>query len=748
MDSSDDSINVIGLALIRGHNTVNNMKFASTISILCLTTLAACADQQKAEDSAALKTEPVAVETPSTVEKRTAVNRDTIIEASSSGWRSHGRTYSEQRHSPLNAINAENVTDLGLAWSFDLGSSRGIEATPIVHDGVIYVTATWNKVHALDAKTGQNLWSFDPQIDKEQAAKGCCDVINRGVAIWGNSVFTATMDGRLISLDAKTGVTNWDINTIDKTKPYTISGAPRIIDGKVIIGNGGAELGVRGYITAYAADSGKQLWRFYTVPGNPEDGFENATMEMAAKTWTGEYWQAGAGGTAWDSMAYDPELDLLYIGVGNGSPWNHSIRSPEGGDNLFLSSIVAVRPSTGEYVWHYQTTPADNWDYTATQHMILAELELDGKPRKVIMQAPKNGFFYVLDRETGEFISANNFVPVTWATHIDPISGRPVETDAARYSGKAPSIQLPGPLGVHNWQPMSYSPDTGLVYIPAQEAPWAYVDKLDYKFTDGTWNTGVDFVYGGLPTDKAVFKAAKASLKGRLIAWNPVTQKEVWRHEYKGPWNGGVLSTSGNVVFQGAADAHFAAFSADTGEPLWKFFTQTGVMAAPITYELEGEQYVAVASGWGGGYVLGVGGVLPTGSTAKIGRLMVFKLGASGELPAIDKSDMTLPVIPKPLRVTDEVVQQGAYAYANNCGICHGDQAFSSGLVPNLRYSVITTSQEAWSNVVSNGALAKQGMPNFGKVLDAQTVEAIRAYVISEANSGRDKAFYDSASAD
>lgn len=720
------------------------MKFASIISIFPLVFLVACADQQNVETSN--HQQPAAAVT--SVAPANGVNSDTIIEANSSGWRSHGRTYSEQRHSPLDAVNADTVTDLGLAWSFDLGSSRGIETTPIVHDGVMYVTATWNKVHALDAKTGVLLWSFDPVIDKEQAAKGCCDVINRGVAIWGNAVFTGTMDGRLISLDAKTGDKNWDINTVDKTKPYTISGAPRIIDGNVIIGNGGAELGVRGYISAYAADTGEQLWRFYTVPGNPEKGFENETMEMAAKTWTGEYWLAGAGGTAWDSMAYDPELDLLYIGVGNGSPWNHSLRSPQGGDNLFLSSIVAVRPSTGEYVWHYQTTPADNWDYTATQHMILAELELDGKPRKVIMQAPKNGFFYVLDRETGEFISANNFVPVTWATHIDPESGRPVETDTARYSGKAPSIQLPGPLGAHNWQPMSYSPDTGLVYIPAQEAPWAYVDKPGYKFTDGAWNTGVDFVYGGLPTDKAVFKAAKASLKGRLIAWNPVTQKEVWRHEYKGPWNGGVLSTSGNLVFQGAADAHFAAFNADTGEPVWKFFTQTGVMAAPITYQLDGEQYVAVASGWGGGYVLGYGGVLPTGSTPKIGRVMVFKLGAKGELPEIPASEITLPAIPALLDVSEEVIGRGAYAYANNCISCHGDQAYSSGLVPNLRYSAVTTNADAWSRIVLGGALAKQGMPNFGNVLNAEETEAIRAFVISEANSNRDKAFYESTSTD
>jgi len=625
-----------------------------------------------------------------------------------------------------------------------MGVSRGIETTPIVHDGIMYVTATWNRVYALNAKTGKKLWGFDPKIDKEQAAKACCDVVNRGVAIWGNSVFTGTMDGRLISLDAKTGRPNWDINTIDKTKPYTISGAPRIINGKVIIGNGGAELGVRGYISAYDAQTGEKLWRFYTVPGNPKDGFENDAMEMAAKTWTGKYWESGGGGTAWDSMAYDHELDLLYVGVGNGSPWNHDIRSPEGGDNLFLSSIVAIKPDTGKYVWHYQTTPAESWDYTATQHMILADLKIHGKHRKVIMQAPKNGFFYVLDRITGEFISANNFVPVTWATHIDPETGRPVETEAARYTGKQPSIQLPGPLGAHNWQPMSYSPLTGLAYIPAQEAPWAYVEKANFKHTDGVWNTGVDFAYSALPTDKAVFKAAKSSLKGRLIAWDPIKQKAVWQHDYQGPWNGGVLSTAGGLVFQGAADAHFAAYNDKTGELLWKFFTQTGVMAAPITYQIDGVQYVAVAAGWGGAYVLGYGGVLSTGSEAKIGRVMVFKLGASGALPEITAPKTALPAIPKRLEVTDDIIKKGASAYSNTCTVCHGDHAFSSGLIPNLRYSKVTTSPDAWRSIVLGGALAKQGMPNFGQVLDAETAEAIRAYVIHRANSDLDAAFFES----
>ena len=674
---------------------------------------------------------------------RKGVGEADILKADASSWLSHGRTYSEQRHSPLNKISQNNIADLGLQWSYDLGTSRGIEVTPIVHDGIIYITSTWNIVTALDAKSGAKLWDFDPVVDKEQAAKGCCDVVNRGVAIWGNDIFTGTIDGRLISLDAKTGKKNWDIQTVDKKYPYTITGAPRVVKGKVLIGNGGAELGVRGYFTAYDAESGKQLWRFYTVPGNPADGFENETMEMAAKTWTGEYWAAGGGGTAWDSMAYDPELDLLYVGVGNGSPWNQSIRSPDGGDNLFLSSIVAVKPDTGEYVWHYQTTPGETWDYTATQHMILAELEIEGKQRKVIMQAPKNGFFYVLDRETGEFISGKNFVPVTWATHIDDETGRPVEVPAARYGGKAPVLQLPGPLGAHNWHPMSYSPDTGLVYIPAQEAPWVYGDKEGYEYQNGQWNTGTEFQFAALPSDVATFKALKAMVKGRLLAWDPVNQKEAWVHEHDGPWNGGILSTSGGLVFQGTADAHFAAYNDKTGDKLWDFFTETGIVAAPITYELDGDQYIAVASGWGGSFTLGYGGVFPTGSKATVGRLLVFKLGADMALTL--KAD-TSSVDKSSLPTTDasaEVIAKGFNAYANTCIVCHGDQAYSSGLVPNLRYSPITKSPEAWKAIVMDGALASQGMPKWEGLIDNETSEAIRAYVISEANSVFTEEFYE-----
>lgn len=707
------------------------MKHILSTAILATALLSACSAETP-------KKEAVAPET-------SQVTADTILAADTSGWATYGGNYNEDRFSPLDTVNTSNVDTLGLAWSYDLESSRGIEATPIVHNGIMYVTSTWNVVHAMDAKTGAPLWTFEPEIDKVQASNACCDIVNRGVAIWGDRIYTATIDGRLIALNAKTGEKIWDILTIDKSKPYTITGAPRVVKGNVIIGNGGAELGVRGYISAYDAETGEMKWRFYTVPGNPEDGFETDTMAMAAETWNGQWWEAGGGGTAWDAMAYDPELDLFYFGVGNGSPWNQSIRSPGGGDNLFLSSIVAVRPDTGEYVWHYQTTPGETWDYTATQHLILTDLEIEGETRKVIMQAPKNGFFYVIDRETGEFISANNFVPVNWATHIDQETGRPVEVEAARYYGKAPYLQFPGPLGGHNWHPMSYNPQTGLVYIPAQETAWVYGDRENYKHTPGTWNTGIDFTLAVLPDDLATFKALKAMTKGRLLAWDPVKQEEAWRFEHKGPWNGGLLSTAGGLVFQGTADAHFAAYDAKTGERKWKFFSQTGIGAAPVTYEIDGEQYVAVASGYGGSFVLGYGGVLPTGSAFKVGRVLVFKLGADGTLPPLEDDSMDTE-LPEVLDVSADIVAKGKHAYSNSCVVCHGDQAYSSPLTPNLRFSAVTKDPELWQDVVRNGMLAQNGMPNFGNVYDSETIEAIRAYVIGEANSGRDKAFYEAIS--
>jgi len=675
-----------------------------------------------------------------------SVDADRLLAADSDAenWLSHGRTYDEQRFSPLDQISTDNVTELGLAWAFDIPTMRGIEATPIVVDGRMYVTGSWSIVYALDAATGVELWRYDPEVDKAWARYGCCDVVNRGVAIWGDSVFVGTFDGYLVALDAASGEVRWRTDTIDRKPPYTITGAPRVVNGLVVIGNGGAEFGVRGYVSAYSADSGELVWRFFTVPGDPEAGHENQAMADAAGTWTGEWWKLGGGGTVWDSMAYDPVLDLLYIGTGNGSPWNQSIRSPDGGDNLFLSSIVALRPDSGEYVWHYQTTPGETWDFTATQHLILAELEIDGSERKVIMQAPKNGFFYVIDRETGEFISAKNYVPVNWATHIDPDTGRPAEIADARWGGKAPYLQLPGPLGGHNWNPMSFSPATGLVYIPAQEAPFAYGDEAEFLYKEGFWNTGANMTLASFPTDDATFKAVKAALKGRLLAWDPVKQEVAWSFEHGGPGNGGVLSTAGGLVFQGTADAHFAAYNASTGKQLWKFFSQTGVVAAPASYSVNGEQYVAVAAGWGGSLALGYGGVMAIGGDANSNRVLAFKVGANNELP----ETATIPsglLKPPAATATPETVAIGLQAYTSFCMTCHGDHAQSSGLVPNLRYSPFLASEQLWSPIVLDGARAKLGMAGFGEFIDAATSEAIRAYVISEANSARDAAYYESA---
>ena len=530
------------------------------------------------------------------------VNTESIVEADPKNWLSTGRTYDEQRHSPLKQINDTNISELGLAWSWETNTKRGLESTPIVVDGVMFNSGTWSTVWAHDARTGEILWEFDPEVPRSWGRYACCDVVNRGVAAWEGKIFVGTIDGRLIALNAGDGTIAWSVKTTPTVKPYTITGAPRVVDGKVIIGNGGAEYGVRGFVTAYDAASGEQLWRFYTVPGNPDDGFESKAMEEAATTWRGgKWWELGGGGTVWDSMAYDPNLNMLYIGVGNGSPWNRYIRSPGGGDNLFLSSIVAINPDDGTKVWHYQTTPGDTWDYTAVQHMILADIELQGETRKVIMQAPKNGFFYVLDRETGEFLSAEAYVPITWATHVDSETGRPVEDPQAHYANEKKRVK-PGPLGGHNWHPMTFHPETGLVYIPALDLRFDFAQDNAFKHSKEDWNTGIDFRESAPPADPEEMIDNLREIKGFVSAWDPKTQKEVWRVQHATAWNGGLLSTSGNLLFQGRADGYFAAYAADSGQLLWESPTHVGIMAAPVSYSIDGEQYVTVVAGWGGAY--------------------------------------------------------------------------------------------------------------------------------------------------
>ncbi len=672
------------------------------------------------------------------------IDADRLVNAAAdtANWITYGRDYAEQRYSPLDQVNLETVGDLGLTWYADLDTARGQEATPLVMDGKLYVTTAWSKVKAYDAATGEPLWEYDPEVPGETAVKACCDVVNRGLAAWGDRLYLGTLDGRLIALNRDTGEEVWSEVTVDQSKAYTITGAPRVIDGKVLIGNGGAEYGVRGYISAYDADDGDMLWRFYTVPGSPDEAEdESEAMAAARETWNGEFWELGGGGTVWDAMAYDPDLDLLYIGVGNGSPWNQAYRSPGGGDNLYLSSIVALRPETGEYVWHYQSTPGETWDFTATQHIMLADIEIDGRERQVLMQAPKNGFFYVIDRATGELISANNYVPVNWATGIDMETGRPIEVPEARFDKTGvPFVSTPGAGGGHNWHPMAFHPGEGLVYIPAIEAAFPYFPEADWKPDPARgFNVGIDQSAGAMPPDNAVREGARAATNGALIAWDPVTNSERWRVQYPGPWNGGVLATGGGLVFQGTAAGNFTAYNAADGSEVWSFPAQTGVVAPAMTYTVNGEQYVAVLAGWGGIWALAPGGVLSesAGAVPNISRLLVFKLGATGELPPAPELSRR-PLDPPPFRGNPQDLAQATYDYGRYCGGCHGDAAIGSTVLPDLRRSAVLDNADTWQQIVHDGALSFNGMVGFSQSMDAERIEGIRQYVIFRANQDKE----------
>ena len=646
-------------------------------------------------------------------------------------WLSHGRTYSEQRFSPLKQINVTSIERLSLAWFWDTNTTRGLEATPIIVDGTMFSTGAWSVVWAHDARSGKLIWSYDPKVPKIHGKYACCDVVNRGVAVWEGRVYLGTLDGRLVALNASNGELDWEVQTTDPSKPYTITGAPRVVKNKVIIGNGGGEYGVRGYVSAYNTKTGGLEWRFYTVPGNPADPYESTAIATAAKTWiTGDFkfWEIGGGGTVWDSMAYDPELNMLYVGVGNGSPWNRYIRSPGGGDNLYLSSILALNPDDGELIWHYQTTPGESWDYTATQHMILANIDIQGSSRKVLMQAPKNGFFYVLDRVTGELISAENYVPVTWASHIDLETGRPVENPETSYANEA-KLTYPGPLGGHNWQPMSYSPKTGLVYIPVMENSFTYAQDDDFKHEPGQWSMGIDTNFMIPASDpNAIISSLEAPPVGHLAAWDPVRQQEIWRAKHVNAWNGGILSTAGNLVFQGLADGRFVAFEADSGKLVWEYPVNVGIIATPVTYELEGEQYIAILAGWGG--AMGLSGGLPRhrDNILSEGRILSFKLGGDQSLPDPEIAYMELPT-PKPMEYSVKEVENGASLYTRYCAVCHGIGLIGSNAgMPDLRYSK-ADAHTNWDAIVLGGLHANKGMPNFAKELDLSNSKAIHAYV-------------------
>ena len=653
-------------------------------------------------------------------------------QAPSVDWAMVGRTFDEQHFSPLTQINDKNVGRLGLAWYADIATERGMEGTPLEIGGVLYNVQPWNIVTAYEATSGKVLWTFDPHVPTKYGRMACCDIVSRGLAAANGKIYVATLDGRLIALDAASGKPVWSVLTVDNSKNYTITGAPRVYDGKVLIGNGGAEMGVRGYVTAYDAETGRQAWRFYTVPGDPSKGFENKAMEMAARTWTGEWWKAGGGGTVWDSMAYDPALHMVYIGVGNGSPWAQIFRSPDGGDNLFLASIVALDVRTGEYEWHYQTVPGEEWDYTATQQMILADLPIGGKVRKVIMQAPKNGFFYVLDRRTGELMSARATVPINWASGIDMKTGRPIGNPAVRY-GKVPVMVSPGAGGAHNFNAMAYSPKTGLVYLPVSETYMAYAaaDSFDPA------HPGLGTSFAGYDAErKRIAEYADAHSRQWLSARDPVTQKEVWRTPDERKGSGGVLVTAGNLVFEGKIGTTFAAYRADTGRKVWEMPVQQVPIAAPITYMVDGVQYIAVNAGWGGGLAH-----VERSNYSKLfigkPRLLVFKLGGSAKLPPMPKESTEVPELAAPPKLTASaaVVAKGEQLYGQNCALCHGVAA--RGGVKDLRHMSPQTHADFLA-IVLGGKRAANGMASFADVLTKDEAEAIHQYLIARANADWD----------
>jgi quinohemoprotein ethanol dehydrogenase len=634
-------------------------------------------------------------------------------------WSSHGGGADESGYSRLDRIKASNIGKLGLIWSLDLPGESTLEATPLAINDVLYFTGSYGAVYAVEAGKGRLLWKYDPQTWKFNPAKmHLIFPANRGVAYADGRIFSAALDGRLFSLDAKTGKLLWSVETTTRESAQAITGAPRAFNGKVIIGQAGADFGVRGYVTAYEAATGRELWRFYTTPGSPEENRGDPAMERAAASWTGEYWKSGTGGGVWDNITFDRELNRIYLGTGNAAPYDPVLRSPGGGDNLYTASIVALDADTGKYAWHYQVNPRDSWDFDCTQRMTLADLVIDGEARKVLMQAPKNGFFYVLDRRSGKLISAGKTGKVTWADHIDIATGRPAEEKNIRYESGEATIR-PGPLGAHSWQDMSFSPRTGLVYIPYMQT--------GSHFSKSAPRAG-EVSVGGLSI--TAVKEDPEDGKGALLAWDPIRQASRWKVPLDTIWNGGTLATAGDVVFQGAADGYFAAYDAGSGQRLWRFNAGLGIIAAPISYMVQGRQQVSVLVGYGGSAALGSKFMHVGWKYGAQPRLVLtFALDGKAVLPASAPPDMGVKAVDNPeLDIRESDVEAGRKLFGA-CALCHGRDLVAAGApAPDLRESQVALDPDSFWAVVHDGALMSRGMPRF-EALTREQVTQIYSYI-------------------
>jgi quinohemoprotein ethanol dehydrogenase len=638
-------------------------------------------------------------------------------------WTQHGGNPDEQRYSKLNQVTVDNVGQLGLAWYAEISERGGYQSTPLMIDGVLYVTAPWSSLYAFDAKSGKQLWKVDPESPREIAATSiCCNISNRGAAYADGKIIWGTIDGRLIAVHAKTGQKVWETRVADSKLQYSITGAPRIGDGLVFIGVGGGEFYTRGYLSAYDLKTGKKVWKFYTVPGDPSKGAEGEAsddvMPMAAKTWSGsKWWEKGGGGSTWDGIVYDPKSDLVIFGTGNGLPWPAHIRSPGGGDNLFTSSIVAVHAKSGKYKWHYQAVPMDGFDFDNTAPLTLADITVDGKPKRVVMQAPKDGVFYVIEAATGKVVSADPYVPkINWALGFDKTKNwAPILNPEADYGKTGKGFYIL-PSQAHVWHPQSFNPQTGLMYFPARRGMGSFYAEEGGRILG---NQMVDVSMGRQPVGQE--RPVVENPGAYLLAWDPVARKVAWEQR-EGSGSAGTLTTAGNLVFQGTPGKKFAAFRADTGAKVWDVETQGNVVPGPVTYSLDGEQYIAVISSASTGFAAAAGK----------NRVLVYKLNGTVQLP---EAPPPVPqVLNPPADFGDAAMHaRGEDLYQRNCSGCHEGGRLFSGF-PDLNYTVALNAPDLFKGIVVDGALAENGMISFKNVLKAEDAEAIRSFLTARAN--------------